>query len=306
MGLITALSEMGTLTRNLRTQGKVLTLVPTMGALHAGHLSLVERARDEGDALVVSIFVNPTQFGPGEDYERYPRDLDRDARMLEPFRPDAIFAPSAADMYLPGSSTTVEAGPVASALEGAARPGHFRGVATVVLKLLNIVHPHIAYFGQKDFQQVMVLRRMVRDLNVNTRIRVCPTIRETDGLATSSRNAYLGADDRRAAPVLYRSLRRAQERFQQGESHTAALLESVQSEIAGEAAVKLEYAAVVNPATMEPVEEAVPGSVALVAARVGPARLIDNLILGPAGASEADLIDLALEGPAISEAPVPR
>ena len=296
MALITSLSDMGTLARNLRAQGKVLTLVPTMGALHAGHMSLVKRARDEGDALVVSIFVNPTQFGPGEDYERYPRDLDRDAGMLEPFSPEAVFSPEATDIYLPGFGTTVEPGAVAASLEGAARPGHFRGVATVVLKLLNIVQPHIAYFGQKDFQQVMVLRRMVRDFNVNTRIRVCPTVRETDGLAISSRNAYLGADDRRAAPVLYRSLRRAQHRFQQGDSHAAGLLESVQSVIAGEPAVKLEYAAVVNPATMEPVEEAVPGSVALVAARVGPARLIDNLILGPAEAAEAELIDLALDG----------
>ena len=296
MGLITSLSEMGTLARNLRSQGKVVTLVPTMGALHAGHLSLVERAREEGNALVVSIFVNPTQFGPGEDYERYPRNLDLDAELLAPFNPEAVFAPVPTDMYLPGFSTTVEPGTVATSLEGASRPGHFRGVATVVLKLLNIVHPHIAYFGQKDFQQVMVLRRMVQDLNVNTRVRVCPTVREPDGLAVSSRNAYLGVEHRHAAATLYRSLRSAQDLFLSGEARAGELLEAMRSVAASEPAVKLEYAVIVNPASMEPVQEAVPGSVALSAACVGPARLIDNLIFGPAGASEAELIELALRG----------
>jgi pantoate--beta-alanine ligase len=297
MQLITSPSEMGTLARNLRSQGKVVTLVPTMGALHRGHLSLVERARDEGDILIVSIFVNPTQFGPGEDYERYPRNLDRDLELLTPFNPEAVFAPAATDMYPAGFSTTIEPGPVAASLEGAARPGHFRGVATIVLKLFNLIRPHIACFGQKDFQQVAVLRRMVQDLNVNTRIRVCPTVREPDGLAISSRNAYLSSEDREAAPVLYRSLRRAQELFQTGEIRASALLEIMQSAVASEPAVKLGYVAVVNPASMEVVEETIPGSVLLIAAQVGPARLIDNLILGPATASETELIELAFEGP---------
>lgn len=297
MRLITSLSDMGTLARNLRSQGKVVSLVPTMGALHAGHLSLVERARDEGDALMVSIFVNPTQFGPGEDYERYARNLDGDVELLKPFNPEAVFAPAATDMYLPGFGTTVEPGSVAAPLEGAARPGHFRGVATIVLKLFNIIRPHIAYFGQKDFQQAMLLRRMVLDLNVNTRIRVCPTVREPDGLAISSRNAYLGAEDRQRATILFRSLRRARELFQSGEASVNALLEGMRSEIAAKPAAKLEYACVVNPSSMEPIEEAIRGSVALVAARIGPARLIDNVILGPAEASEAELIELALKEP---------
>lgn len=297
MRVITSLSDMGTLARNLRSQGKVVTLVPTMGALHAGHLSLVEQARDCGDALMVSIFVNPSQFGPGEDYERYPRNLEGDVELLSPFNPEAVFAPAATDMYLPGSGTTVEPGPVALPLEGAARPGHFRGVATIVLKLFNIIRPHIAYFGHKDFQQATVLRRMVVDLNVNTRIRVCPTVREPDGLAISSRNAYLGAGDRQTAPVLFRSLRRARELFQGGELSVSALLEGIRSVIAAEPAAKLEYADVVNPSSIEPIEEAVPGSVALVAARIGPARLIDNVILGPAEASEAELIELTLKEP---------
>jgi pantoate--beta-alanine ligase len=296
MQLITSPSEMATLARNLRSEGRVMTLVPTMGALHRGHLSLVERARGEGDVLVVSIFVNPTQFGPGEDYERYPRNLDHDLELLTPFDPESVFAPPAADMYLPGFSTMVEPGPIAAPLEGVARPGHFRGIATAVLKLFNIVRPHIAYFGQKDFQQVMVLCRMVHDLNVNTRIRVCSTVRERDGLAVSSRNAYLTAEDRQAAPVLYRTLQHAREMFQNGEARASALLEAMRSETLREPAVKVEYIAIVNPATLEPVEEVVPGSVALIAAQVGPARLIDNLILGPAGASEGDLIELAFEG----------
>jgi pantoate--beta-alanine ligase len=286
---------MGTLARSLRSQGKVVALVPTMGALHAGHLSLVERARDEGDALVVSIFVNPTQFGPGEDYERYPRNLDRDLELLAPFSPEAVFAPSPTEMYPPGFGTTVEPGTGAAPLEGASRPTHFRGVATVVLKLLNIIHPHAAYFGQKDFQQVMVLRRMVQDLNVDTRIKVCPIVREADGLAISSRNAYLSAEDRQAAPGLYRSLRRAQELFHSGETRPVAMLDAMRSVIASEPAAKLEYVSVVNPPSMEPAEKAIPASVALIAARVGPVRLIDNLIFGPAGASETELIALALD-----------
>lgn len=301
MKVVTSPSEMLTFARNPRSEGKVVTLVPTMGALHRGHLSLVERARGEGDVLVVSIFVNPTQFGPGEDYERYPRNLDRDLELLSPFNPDAVFSPAATDMYPADFSTTVEPGAIARSFEGAARPGHFRGVATVVLKLLNIIRPHIAYFGQKDFQQVTVLRRLVQDLNVNTRIRVCPTVREPDGLAISSRNTYLTSENRQAASVLFKSLRRAREMFQHGETRAGALVDAVQSVVASEAAANLEYIAVVNPAVLEPVEEAVSGSVALIAARVGPARLIDNVILGPASLSEAELIELVLNAQATKE-----
>jgi pantoate--beta-alanine ligase len=280
--VITSLPEMSALARGLRTQARTVALVPTMGALHEGHLSLVRRAQAEADALVVSIFVNPVQFSPSEDYARYPRDLDRDGRLLAPFAPDAIFAPEARAMYPEGFDTHVEPGRAAAALEGAMRPGHFRGVATVVLKLFNLVAPDLAYFGQKDLQQVAVIRRMVEDFNLGTRVVVCPTVREPDGLALSSRNAYLEAEDRRAAPVLYRSLRAAAERFQAGERRAAALGEAVQTMIAGEPRVRLDYVMVASQDSMQPVEQAASGDAILLAARVGPVRLIDNLILDAA------------------------
>ena len=293
MQVVTSVGEMGAAARALRGEGRKVGLVPTMGALHEGHLSLVRRARAGCGAVVVTIFVNPTQFGPSEDYARYPRDLDRDLASLRPFAVDLVFAPAAAELYPPGFETYVEPGAVARPLEGAARPGHFRGVATVVLKLLNLVRPEAAYFGQKDFQQVAVIRRMAADLDAGVRIVMCPTVREQDGLALSSRNAYLGPEHRRAAAALYRGLRRARGLFQAGEPRAAALIEAMRAEIEAEPLVEPDYTAVVSPASMQAVEPARGGCVALVAARVGPARLIDNVILGPAGASEEDLIDLS-------------
>lgn len=280
MPLLTSLAEMRRLARDLRGRGQVVALVPTMGALHEGHLSLVRRARADGGALVVSIFVNPTQFGPGEDLSRYPRNLDRDCELLAPFGPDAVFAPQASDMYPDGFDTRVEPGKAAQVLEGAVRPGHFGGVATVVLKLFSLIAPDAAYFGQKDFQQVAIIRRMVEDFNLSARIVVCPTVREPDGLALSSRNAYLDAEHRRAAPALYRSLVAARELFEAGETRVAALVDAMRAVIAGEPIVQLDYAAVVSEDSMQAVERAEAGNVALVAARVGPARLIDNVILG--------------------------
>jgi pantoate--beta-alanine ligase len=293
MGLVTSPVEMQALARNLRRQGGAVTLLPTMGALHAGHLSLMQRAREHGGALIVSIFVNPTQFGPEEDFGHYPRDLDRDLKRLESMRPEAVFAPSAEQMYPRGFCTYVEPGPLAAQWEGASRPGHFRGVATVVLKLLNIINPEIAYFGQKDFQQAVVIREMITDFNLAVRLVVCPTVREPDGLAISSRNAYLSAEDRRAAAVLYRSLERARTMFQNGDTRADALLAAMQDVIADEPRVSLDYAAIVDSVSLQPLPQVMLGNVALIAARVGGVRLIDNLIFGPGEATETELIELA-------------
>jgi pantoate--beta-alanine ligase len=296
MQLITSPSEVRRVARDLRGRGKLVALVPTMGALHEGHLSLARRAKADNGALVVSIFVNPAQFGPAEDYARYPRDLDRDCKALETLQPEAVFAPEPAAMYPKGFETYIEPGLIAQRFEGASRPGHFRGAATVVLKLLNLIAPDAAYFGQKDFQQTAVLRRMVKDLNLDTRLLICPTVREPDGLALSSRNIYLGAEDRKAACILYRSLCRARELYHTGETKIAVLVQAIRTALEAAPRAKADYAAVVRPDTLEPPAYATPGCVALAAARVGPARLIDNLILGPPGASEEELIDVSLSG----------
>jgi pantoate--beta-alanine ligase len=296
MHLVTSLAEMRAWARELRGSGAAVALVPTMGALHAGHLSLMEKARDEGYRLVVSIFVNPTQFGPSEDFNRYPRDLDRDLERLKAIQPDMVFAPSAEEMYPAGFSTYIDPGPLATQWEGASRPGHFRGVCTVVLKLFNIIAPDFAYLGQKDFQQTVVIRQMAADLNLPVAFVVCPTVREPDGLAISSRNAYLDAEDRQAAPVLYRSLYNARQMFRNGETRAAELFAALHAVIRGEPRAFLDYAAIVDSASLEPIQQVASGNVALLAARVGPVRLIDNLILGPAKATETELIELAMRG----------
>lgn len=294
MRLVTSIAEMQHVTRQARAAGKSLGLVPTMGALHEGHLSLVRQARRQCDVVVVSIFVNPTQFGPGEDYTRYPQNLERDLELLQPFKVDAVFAPTAAAMYPPGFGSWVEPDPVAAQLEGACRPGHFRGVATVVLKLFHIVEPDFAYFGQKDFQQALVVRRLVEDFNLNVRLMACPIVREPDGLAMSSRNAYLSAEQRAAALALRRALSRAEELAHTGEADAGRLVAEMQKVFAAEPRAQLEYAVVVDPVSLQPTARVTAGCVALVAARVGPARLIDNTILGPPGASPETLLQLAL------------
>ena len=271
MRLITTVHEMKSVAREIRAQGKSLALVPTMGALHEGHLSLVRRARRECDVVVVSIFVNPAQFGTGED------------------------APGATEIYPQGFDTFIEPGALAASLEGAARPGHFRGVATVVLKLFNIVRPDVACFGQKDFQQALLIRHLARDLNLDVRLAICPIVREPDGLAQSSRNAYLDAEDRRAALALYRSLRRAQELVDAGETEARLIVEEMGKVFAAEPRVTPDYAVVVEPARLSPVQRVTPGCVALVAARVGSTRLIDNWIIAPPGTSDDERIQLALE-----------
>jgi pantoate--beta-alanine ligase len=293
---LTTVAEMSGFAAEARTRAGRLGLVPTMGALHEGHLSLVRQAKSQCQVVVVSIFVNPAQFGPAEDFARYPRHLENDLERLHCLGVDAAFAPESREIYPPGFSNYVDPGRLATLYEGALRPGHFRGVATVVLKLFNIVQPHLAFFGQKDFQQVVILRRLVEDLNVPVRIVVGPTVREADGLAMSSRNAYLNAEDRQAALVLRRSLERAEAMTQAGEEMGEKVLEEMRGSFAAEPRAQLDYAAIVNPASLEAVERVAPGTVALLAARVGGVRLIDNLIFGAPGTSPESRLSLVFAG----------
>ncbi len=302
MHLITTIAEMHSFAREVSARGRSLALVPTMGALHEGHLSLIRQAKRQCDAVVVSIFLNPTQFDSAEDLARYPRDLEKDLELLQPFKVDAAFAPGESEIYPEGFATAVEVGEIAAPLEGGFRPWHFRGVATVVLKLFNIVRPDVAYFGQKDFQQALVVRRLVEDLNLDVRFVICPTVRDADDLAVSSRNVYLNAEERKAAPVIHRSLRCAAELAQSGESDSQKILEKIRALIAQEPRVLLEYAAIVEPNRLQPVERVYAGCVALVAARVGPARLLDNVIFGPPATSPEMLLQLALTARAIVDA----
>ena len=279
MEWLTQISSMRAFSARARRAAQRVGLVPTMGALHEGHLSLVRRARDQCDLVVVSIFVNPTQFGPTEDYRRYPRNAEQDLKVLGPLGVDAVFAPEAGDVYPPGFDTWVEPGPEAEPMEGESRPGHFRGVATVVLKLLNIVQPQAAYFGQKDYQQMVVVRRMVSDLNLEIDIVVGPIVREKDGLALSSRNVCLKGEDRKAARVLSCSLKKAETLAASGERNAEKIVAEMKKIFAAEPRAQLDYAEIVDSESLESVKQLRPGSVALVAARVGPTRLIDNTIL---------------------------
>jgi pantoate--beta-alanine ligase len=254
-------------------------LVPTMGYLHEGHLSLVRRARAENDHVITTIFVNPTQFGPSEDLTRYPRDLPRDLALLEAEKVDLVFAPDVSEMYPPGFGTFIDVGPIAAPLEGAARPGHFRGVATVVCKLFAITSPHRAYFGQKDAQQTLVIRRMTLDLNLPVEIVVCPIVREPDGLAMSSRNVYLNPEERRAATVLFRALRAAQERFAAGERNGDALRAAMRAVIESEPLARADYVSVANLDDLHELETVTSRALASLAVRIGTTRLIDNCVL---------------------------
>ncbi|MFQ3632928.1 pantoate--beta-alanine ligase [Roseiflexus sp.] len=254
-------------------------LVPTMGYLHEGHLSLVRRARSENDYVITTIFVNPTQFGPSEDLARYPRDLPRDLALLEAEKVDLVFAPDVAEMYPPGFGTFVDAGPIAALLEGAARPGHFRGVATVVCKLFNITTPHRAYFGQKDAQQTLVIRRMTRDLNLPVEIVVCPIVREPDGLAMSSRNVYLNPEERRAATVLFRALQAVQERFRAGERNGDELRAAMRAVIDAEPLARADYVSIADLEDLHELDEVTDSALASLAVRIGTTRLIDNCLL---------------------------
>ena len=265
-----------------RAAGRGVGFVPTLGFLHDGHRSLMARAREEADLVAVSIFVNPLQFGPAEDVAAYPRDLDRDLGICEREGVDAVFAPVDDEMYPSGPpEVTVDPGPVGNRLEGASRPGHFRGVGTVVAKLLGIVGPCRAYFGEKDAQQLFIVLRMVRDLDLPAEIVGCPTVREPDGLAMSSRNTYLSAEERRAATCLYEALARAAWLVEGGERDARVLRAELARRIGAEPLAALDYVAVVDEDTFEEVDRLRGPARALVAARVGPARLIDNLLLRP-------------------------
>ena len=265
----------------VRREGKKIGLVPTMGALHEGHLSLVRASSDECDYTVVSIYVNPSQFGAGEDLDQYPRTLEADLDALAEHRVPLVFAPTSQEVYPSGYATWVEVGAVAEPLEGACRPGHFRGVATIVLKLFNMVRPDVAYFGQKDYQQALVIRRMMEDLNLPIALRVCPTVREPDGLAMSSRNAYLDPAERQRALVLWKSLCLAGDLVDQGERSAAAVAHKMRELIVSAEDAKIDYVALVDPETLQPVDEIRGPTLAALAVRIGRTRLIDNCLLKP-------------------------
>ena len=275
---IRTVADLRAWSRESRKSEKSVGLVPTMGALHEGHLSLVRAAKAACGAVAVSIFVNPTQFGPNEDFSKYPRTWDADCALLEAEGVDVVFAPAPEEMYRPGAATFVEVAGLSERLDGASRPGHFRGVATVVAKLFIAAEPDRVYFGQKDAAQVAVLRRMVADLDLPVELVVCPIVREPDGLARSSRNRYLSAEERRQALVLSRALWAVRELVRAGEREAAALIDGARSIFASEPAVRMDYVAAVDWATLEPVDLLVPGTLFAVAAFVGATRLIDNFV----------------------------
>lgn len=285
MRLVEKVEEMKEVAQTLRRQGKIIGFVPTMGYLHAGHLSLVRAARSETAITVVSIFVNPIQFGPKEDFHRYPRDLNRDRAMLEAEGVDYLFYPSSEEMYPPAFKTYVEVTKLQDVLCGRSRPGHFRGVATVVLKLFNIVSPDLAYFGQKDAQQAIIIQQMVRDLNLDVKIKVLPIVRDDDGLALSSRNAYLSQEERRAALAIPRSLKEAVRLVASGEKRAEAIRRQIEKVIGGEPRLRIDYVEVVHPEKLTPVEMIDEGCLIAVAVYCGQTRLIDNVKIPPKGAS---------------------
>jgi len=279
--LITNVDSLRVAVHAARREAKRIALVPTMGALHEGHLSLVRAAQEACDFTVVSIYVNPSQFGPSEDFDKYPRTLDRDTDALAGCGVDLIFAPATDEVYRPGHATWVDVGSVAEPLEGQCRPGHFRGVATIVLKLLNMVGPDAAFFGQKDYQQAAVIRRMAAELDVPVEIVVCPTVREPDGLAMSSRNAYLSPDARRQALVLWRSLCLADELIGRGERNAQRIVGRMEELIRSAPDARIDYVALVDPDTLASVETIRGTTLGVLAVRIGPTRLIDNRLLEP-------------------------
>ena len=280
MRVIRSIQEMYKLSESARKEGKIIGFVPTMGYLHEGHLSLIRIARKRCDLLVVSIFVNPTQFGPNEDLNSYPRDFERDSKLCEKEGVDVIFAPSAEEMYPDGYSTWVEVkGPVTEVLCGAFRPGHFRGVTTVVAKLFNIVQPHFAVFGQKDAQQLVVIKKMTRELNFPVEIVAAPTVREKDGLAMSSRNEYLNEKERKVAPKIYQSLILAKNMLLRGERDTEKIKNEMRKFLENAKLIKVQYIDIVDADTLEPLKNARGRVMVALAVFLGRARLIDNIIV---------------------------
>jgi len=279
MKIHTTINSLRAESRAARVAGKRIGFVPTMGALHDGHLSLIRAAKSRCDLVVASIFVNPTQFGPNEDLAKYPRTFERDCQLLEKENADLLFAPTVEEMYPQDAVTWVTVEGLSEKLDGKSRPGHFRGVTTVVAKLFHIVDPDIAFFGQKDAAQVAIIRRMVRDMKFPVEIVACPIVREPDGLAMSSRNAYLDSSQRKAALVLSRALWEVERKYKSGERDTNTLIERGKQLIAKEPAARLDYLELVNADTLDPVAQATPGTMVAVVAYVGNTRLIDNLLL---------------------------
>jgi pantoate--beta-alanine ligase len=274
-----SLTQMKSWSKARSSGGMTVGFVPTMGFLHDGHLDLMRRARTENDSVVTSIFVNPTQFGPKEDFGAYPRDPESDAAKCEKVGVDVIFMPDAKDVYPPGFQTYVEVGSVSEPLCGSSRPGHFTGVATVVLKLFNMVNPTAAYFGEKDYQQLQVIKTMVRDLNLDVKIVPCPTVREDDGLAMSSRNSYLSTEERRQAVCLIQALRAARTLFRAGEPGAHKYIEAMTQIIEKEPAARIDYVSLVHPETLQDLDEVRGSALAVLAVCVGKTRLIDNMLL---------------------------
>ncbi|HXH70900.1 MAG TPA: pantoate--beta-alanine ligase [Pyrinomonadaceae bacterium] len=280
MEIINRRARMASLTRKLRRENKTVGFVPTMGALHEGHLKLVEEARQMCDVVIVSIFVNPAQFNESYDFEKYPRDLTADAALLSEYQVDYIFAPNRDEIYGEGFATFVTVEDLSEKLEGASRPGHFRGVATVVTILFNTIRPDYAFFGQKDAQQVAVIKRLTQDLGFDTEIVVAPTVREESGLAMSSRNALLSAEERRAAAIIYQGLRKAKIAAKEGERNAVKLAAIVRGTIETEPLSQIDYVAVVDDKTLEPIEKIGENAVLIaVAVRFGKTRLIDNTVI---------------------------
>ena len=272
--------------RQARAENRIIGFVPTMGALHEGHTALVQRAKQECSPVIASIFVNPKQFGPNEDFAKYPRKIESDSEKFSAAGVDALFLPDGEEIYPSGFRTYVMVEGFSDRLEGRSRPGHFRGVATVVMKLLEIVQPHYAYFGRKDAQQVRIISQMVRDLNLDTEIVVCPIVRESDGLALSSRNAYLSADERRAATVLHRALEAARAQLAAGVRDSLQLQNTMRKIIAAEPLANVDYAEIVDADAFEPIMRITRPSYILLAVFIGKTRLIDNLYVWPVGDSE--------------------
>lgn len=279
MKIIKSIRQMQSWAEQRRGRGKTIGFVPTMGALHEGHHSLMRAARRRCDAVVVSIFVNPAQFGPNEDYARYPRDAKGDAALCRLEKVDILFMPTAEAIYPEGHQTTISVKPLGDGLEGAFRPNHFSGVAAVVAKLFQIVKPQMAFFGQKDYQQTVVIRRLVQDLHFPVKIIVCPTVREKDGLAMSSRNRYLSSEGRRAARILFKAMQLGRDQIREGKRNAAAVRNEMTRWIRQEPLAKIDYVAITHPETLEEVLHIKGPVVLLLAVRIGKTRLIDNLLL---------------------------
>ena len=273
-------SEMKAISRDISSRKKSIGMVPTMGSLHQGHLSLIKRSVRENDCTIVSIFVNPIQFGPDEDYEAYPRNIERDVEMISETGADYVFAPAVSGMYQKKYSTFIDVSGITEVLCGAKRPGHFRGVCTVVAKLFNICRPDVAYFGQKDYQQCMVIKKMVRELDMDPVIEVCPIVREEDGLAMSSRNSYLDQRQRKAAPCLYKALMAGEKAFGEGVKDTARIIAAVEDVIARCNGMKIDYIEIRDAADLSELSEVRAEAVIAAAVKLGDTRLIDNILIG--------------------------